>query len=139
MMGTSSFSMGPFIEMFTTTLQNSANNSDQKETIAGTFATVGIKLYTEFTYLKLGSSQMRVKDRATGTVNNTKQFKSDGIEIGAGVNYQISKNIATNLGLDISYFKISPANNPVSSRLDYMSYSFVLGFRFAIPSGSNED
>lgn len=139
MIGTPGFSMGPFFQMVTTSLDNSANNSDQQERLTGTFATLGIKLYTEYTYLKLGTSQLRLTDRATGNVENTKKLKSDGIEIGAGVNYYITDKIAFNPGLDIGYYKISPANNDIQGRLDYMSYSFVLSFRFIIPSGTSGD
>ncbi len=136
--GTPSFSVGPYVEYVDTKLENTGSSSAQSESLEGTFASLGIKLYTSYTYLKAGGSQLRLKDRAEGTVNNTKSLSSDGVELGAGLNYAVSKNLAVSLGLDLAYFKLEPADNPITTRHDYMSYSFVLGIRFSVPSGSKK-
>lgn len=137
--GRPSFSFGPYFEVVAANLENTANTDAQSETIDGMFMTGGFKLQTHYTYLKMGYSTMDVKDRARGTIENSKTFKTDGLELGAGLNYQFNHWLGMSAGLDLAYYKIEPGENPISTRLDYMSYSLVLGIRINVPSSSNNN
>ena len=99
----------------------------------------GLKLYTPLTYLKFGASQTKVKDKATGTVTNTKTYKSNGLEVGGGINISFSENIAAGIGLDVSSYKFDANANNISNRLDYLDYSLDLARRFSIPSISPKE
>jgi hypothetical protein len=134
--GTTSLSIGPYIEYILTSQTNTGSTSSQQETLNGNFTTAGFKLYTNFAFMKIAGSQLKLKDRATGTITNSKDFKSNGLEVGAGLHYPITNFMSGSVGIDISYFKISPSDNPISTRLDYFSYSAVFCLRFEIPSGS---
>lgn len=136
LIGPRDFSIGPYFELTSVTLDNTANNSAQKEILSGTVATPGLKIYTTYTFLKIGAPQMNFKDKATGTITNSKTFKSNGLQLGAGLNYQLSDYIAASAGLDIQYFKLDPNDNDITQRLDYMSYAFVISLRFTVPSKS---
>jgi hypothetical protein len=135
--GPPAFMIGPYAELVSVGLDNTGNTGEQSETLKGTFYNLGLKLNSQLVYLRVGASEMRLKDRASGTVNNTKSFKSRGLELGAGINYAFNDYIAASAGLDLSYYKISPADNDITSRLDYMSYAFVLSLRFSLPSGGS--
>lgn len=137
--GRPSFSFGPFFEIMTANLENTANSDAQSEKIDGTFMSGGFKLLTHYTYLKMGYSKMDVKDRASGTIENVKSFKTNGLELGAGLNYQFNHWLGVTAGLDLAYYKMEPSENPISTRLDYMSYSLVLGIRIIVPSSSDNN
>lgn len=137
--GTQELSMGPYFSYVMNNLKNTASNGVQTENLEGNTGTVGLKIYTSFTYLKIGLGQTKIKDKATGTVNNTKQYKSNGLELGGGINFVFSDAISAGLGLDFSYYKIDASANNISNRLDYLGYGIGMSIRFAIPSISPTD
>ena len=137
--GTQELSMGPYFSYVMNTLKNTASNGVQSETLEGSTGTLGLKVYTSFTYLKIGLGQTKIKDKATGTVNNTKQYKSNGLELGGGINFVFSDTVSAVLGLDFSYYKIDASANNISNRLDYLGYGIGMSVRFSIPSISPKD
>jgi hypothetical protein len=138
LLGTPSFSVAPFIEYKTLDLNNTGNTATQREVMNGTISAYGLKAISQTMFLKVAAIQVRVTDAASGTVNNSKEFAGQGLELGAGLTYKLTPYISTNIGLELNYFKIDPATNPISSRLDYTSYTFFWSLRLGLPSGPLE-
>lgn len=133
--GTQALSIGPYFEIVSADLENTASSPEQAENLEGTFTSGGLKLTSGLIFLKLGGSKMKIKNVASGTVNNSKAYESNGLELGGGIAYSFSNYFGATAGLDLAYYKISPGDNPINTRLDYMSYSLVIGLVFSIPSG----
>ncbi len=135
LVGTPAFSMAPFFAYKSLSLENTSNSSLQKESLSGSQLNYGVMAVSHSMYLKASYSQLRIKDEVRGQINNSKNLKSDGVELGAGVTYKFTPMIWSSLGLDLNTFKFDPAKNPITDRLDYVSYTLMFSINIGIPSG----
>jgi hypothetical protein len=138
LMGTTAFSIAPFISYRYLSLENTANNEDQTETLAGTQMNYGLFAISDSMYLKASLAQLNLRDTASGEIENTKDLKSSGFEVGAGLTLKFSSMVWSSLGLDIATFKFDPEDNPISERLDYLSCTLVFTLNIGIPSGPSK-
>jgi len=130
-----SFLFGPFFSQNYMNGENTANNETQQENLRVKNSILGLKLYVNPLYFKIGIGKKDFRDELVTDSKNILLLKGTSFNAQTGLTFDISQSWKVDFGLDASYTKINALENNLSQRLDHWQFSGLISLGYILSSG----
>lgn len=130
-----SFLFGPYFSQNYMNGENTANNEARKENMRTKNSILGLKLYINPLYFKIGIGKKTFRDELIIDSKSTLVFKGTSFNAQTGFTFDLSQSWKIDFGLDASYTKIDALQNNLTQRLDHWQFSGLISLGYVLSSG----
>jgi predicted porin len=133
-MGDSGFGIAPFVSYTVGGYDSSANTAVRTERLTDKVATVGLKVYFDSLFVRLGYQWITLKNVTQGTLNTTINASVNGFNGGIGYAIGLSRYVKLEISGDIGSADIPANNSGFTTNAQYLNLGASVGLGIVIPS-----